>query len=114
LTALARDPNVDGVMTVRHDVAASARMVGANRKAEPVTWVWDLDFDTAATFGGDGSGLSQPAPGPGEVVINDELASRLDARVGDTVTFFLYGRGLDARVARVVPHRGLAGMGLGS
>ncbi len=114
LAPLRQDPDVDGLLTVRHDVAASAHTVGGVRKAEPVTWVWDLDFTAASTFGGAGSGLSGPPPGPGEVVLNDELASRLEAGVGDTVTFFLYGQPVDARVARVVPHRGLAGMGLGS
>ena len=114
LQPLAQDPDVDGLMTVRHDVAAAARTVAGTRKAEPVTWLWDLDFEAAASFGGEGSGLTGPAPGPGAVVINDRLATELDARVGDVVTFYLYGQAIDARVARVVPHRGLAGLGLGS
>ncbi len=114
LAALRSDPDVDGVLTVRHDVAASTRDVDGARKAEPITWVWDLDFAAAGEFGGSGSGLSEPAPGPGEVVINAQLADRLDAHVGDTVTFFLYGRAVGARVARIVPVWGLAGMGLGS
>jgi putative ABC transport system permease protein len=114
LAALRSDPNVDGVLTVHHTVAASAREVAGRRRAEPITWVWDLDFAAAANFGGQGSGLSGPAPRPGEVVINDELAKRLGARAGEPVTFFLYGRPVTERVARVVPHRGLAGMGLGS
>jgi putative ABC transport system permease protein len=114
LLPLQRDPNVDGVMTVRHDVAASSRIVNGQRKAEPVTWVWDLDFAAASAFGGGGSGLAVPGPGPGEVVINDQLAARLDSHPGDTVTFYLYGRPVDAQVVRVVPQLGLAGMGLGS
>ena len=76
--------------------------------------MWDLDFAAATTFGGSDSGLTGPTPAAGSVVINDELATRLAARPGDEVTFFLYGREVDATVARVVPRRGLAGMGLGS
>ncbi len=76
--------------------------------------MWDLDFDQAAAFGGSGSGLSDPAPGPGEVVINDELATRLQARVGDSVTFFIFGKLTPMRVARIVPRQGLAGAGLGA
>jgi putative ABC transport system permease protein len=114
LAPLQHDPDVDGVLTVRHDVAASVRDVAGVRKAEPITWVWDLDFAAAGRFGGGNSGLGEPAPAPGEVVINEALAGRLDAHTGDVVTFFLYGQPVQARVARIVPHWGLAGMGLGS
>ncbi len=114
LAGLAGDPNIDGILTVHHVVAASARQQETATKAEPITWVWDLDFDAASSFGGADSGLGGPTPSAGQVVINDELAARLDARPGDTVTFFLFDQQVDATVARVVPRRGLAGMGLGS
>jgi putative ABC transport system permease protein len=114
LAALQHDPDVDGVLTVRHDVAASAHEANGRRKAEPITWVWEMDLREAESFGGGGSGLQGPTPGPGEVVINVELAQRLAASEGDTVTFFLYGRAVDARVARIVAQRGLAAMGLGA
>ncbi len=111
LEALKSDPNVDGVLTVRNTVAATTFTRDGVPRAEPITLLWDLDFEEAAAFGGTGSGLSGPDPGPGEVVINDELASRLQARAGDSVTFFIFGELTPMRVARVVPRQGLAGAG---
>jgi putative ABC transport system permease protein len=43
------------------------------------------------------------------VVLNDALAGALDARAGDRLTFYLYGRPVTLQVARVVPAQGLAG-----
>src|SRR4029450_2021838 len=60
-----------------------------------------------------GPGLSGPAPGAGEAVINDDLATQLGARAGDSLTVYLYGRPTAVRVARVVPTGGLAGAGSG-
>ena len=114
LETLKSDPNVDGVLTVRNAVASTTFSRDGVPRAEPITLVWDLDFAQAAAFGGSGSGLSGPAPGPGEAVINAELARRLQARVGDTVTFFIFGKLTPMRVARVVPRQGLAGAGLGA
>ena len=114
LEALKSDPNVDGVLTVRNTVAATTFTRDGVPRAEPITLLWDLDFEEAAAFGGTGSGLSGPDPGPGEVVINDELASRLQAHAGDSVTFFIFGELTPMRVARVVPRQGLAGAGLGA
>jgi putative ABC transport system permease protein len=110
------DPDVDGLLTLRGDQAAVVRGSGAGRTAEPRTSVWEVDFAQAAAFGGGvqgGSGLSGPAPGAGEAVINDDLATQLGARAGDTLTVYLYGRPTQVRVARVVPTVGLAGAGTG-
>jgi putative ABC transport system permease protein len=112
--ALRSDPDVDGILTLRGDQAAVTRGSGSGRTAEPRASVWEVDFAQAAAFGGGGSGLSGPAPRPGEAVINDDLASSLGARAGDVLTFFLYGRPAAVRVARVVPTSGLAGAGSGS
>ena len=114
LAALQSDPDVDGVLTVLNAVGATTFSVDGVPRAEPITLVWDLDFDQAAAFGGSGSGLTGPAPRPGEVVINDELARRLHAHVGDDVLFFIFGKPSSMRVARVVPREGLAGAGLGA
>ncbi|HMK12005.1 MAG TPA: FtsX-like permease family protein [Acidimicrobiales bacterium] len=114
LEALRSDPDVDGVLTAHTTVGATSITKGGTPRAEPITLLWDLDFAQAATFGGSGSGLSGPAPKTGEVVINDELARRLNAGVGDTVTFFVFGQQTPARVVRVVPRDGLAGAGLGA
>ena len=110
------DPDVDGLLTLRGDQAAVTRGSGSGRTAEPRASVWEVDFAQAAAFSGGvqgGSGLSGPAPGAGEAVINDDLATQLGARPGDSLTFYLYGRPTDVRVARVVPTRGLAGAGTG-
>lgn len=113
LAKLASAPNVDGVLNASGGVAAVSDSTGANQFAEPRAAVWDLDFTRAASFGGTangGSGLSGPAPPPGWVVLNQDLATALHARPGDTLTFYPFGREFVARVARVVPTRGLAGV----
>jgi putative ABC transport system permease protein len=110
------DPDIDGILSLRGDQAAVTRGAGGVRRAEPRASVWEVDFTKAAAFGGaaGGSGLSGPAPGRGEAVINQDLADALGARQGDTLTVFLYGKARDVRVARVVPTSGLAGAGVGS
>jgi putative ABC transport system permease protein len=113
LEPLRRDPSVDGVLTAHGDLAAVTIGTGPSRSAEPRVGIWDLDFGQAAAFGaaaGDGSGLAGPAPGPGQVVINEKLADAVQARAGDTLTFYLYGSPVAVRVARVIPTRGLGGM----
>jgi putative ABC transport system permease protein len=109
------DPDIDGILSLRGDQAAVTRGVGGARKAEPRASVWEVDFTRAAAFGGSGgSGLSGPAPGRGEAVINQDLADALGAGQGETLTVYLYGKARDVRVARVVPTSGLAGAGVGS
>src|SRR5512133_2345414 len=109
LASLAGDPDVDGLLTVRRHAAAVAKGAGPARQGEPRATVLELDFPAAARFEGPGSALAGPAPGPGRVVLNDALAGALDARAGDRLTFYLYGRQVSLEVARVVPARGLAG-----
>jgi putative ABC transport system permease protein len=111
LGALAGDPDVDGLLTVRRQAAAVAKGDGPGRKGEPRATVLELDFAAAVAFEGPGSALAGPPPGPGRVVLNDTLAGALDARVGDRLTFFLSGRPVELEVARVVPTTGLAGFG---
>jgi putative ABC transport system permease protein len=110
------DPDIDGILLLRGDRAAVTRSAGGTRKAEPRASVWEVDFTKAAAFGGGvrrGSGLSGPAPGPGEAVINQDLADAIGAHRGETLTVYLYGKARDVRVARVVPTSGLAGAGVG-
>src|SRR5262245_13240573 len=115
LQPLRDDPRVDGLLTARGDFAASVHEVNGEPVAEPRTLVWELDFADAARFGAPHpSGLSVAGPARGQVVINDNLADSLQAKVGDTVTFYLYGRPVDLQVARIVPAQGLAGVGLGA
>jgi putative ABC transport system permease protein len=116
IARLRGDPDVDGILTLRGDQAAVARGSGAGRTAEPRASVFEVDFAQAAAFRGGvqgGSGLAGPAPGTGEAVINDDLATQLGARAGDSLTVYLYGRPTAVRVARVVPTVGLAGAGTG-
>jgi putative ABC transport system permease protein len=116
VSRLRGDPDVDGLLTLRGDQAAVTRGSGAGRTAEPRASVWEVDFAQAAAFSGGvqgGSGLSGPAPGAGEVVINGDLATQLGARAGDSLTVYLYGRPTEVRVARVVATVGLAGAGTG-
>src|SRR5215218_2155637 len=116
IARLRGDPDVDGLLTLRGDQAAITRGSGTSRTAEPRASVWEVDFAQAAAFSGGvqgGSGLSGPAPGAGEAVINDGLATQLGAQAGDTLTVYLYGRPTEVRVARVVPTVGLAGAGTG-
>ncbi len=117
LAVLRSDPAVDGLLTAHGDLAAVTMGTGGARVAEPQVGVWDLDFGEAAAFGGaesEGSGLTGPAPAPGQVVINADLASALGATAGDTVTFYLYGRPVQVRVVRVVATRGVAGVPIDS
>jgi putative ABC transport system permease protein len=114
LQPLRTDPLVDGLLTVRGDQATVTNGTGASLRAEPRATVWELDFSKAATFGGTDSGLTGPPPPPGEAVINTDLADSLGAAAGDTLTFYLYGRLQPVKVARVVPTRGLAGVGTGA
>src|SRR5215207_9962724 len=95
------DSDVDGLLTLRGDQAAVTRGSGTSRTAEPRASVWEVDFAQAAAFRG------------GEAVINDDLATQLGARAGDTLTVYLYGRPTQVRVDRVVPTVGLAGAGTG-
>jgi putative ABC transport system permease protein len=114
LEPLRSDPLVDGLLTVHGDQAAITKGAGASLVAEPRASLWDVDFARAASFGGAGSGLSGPAPPLGEAVINADLARSLGATPGDTLTVYLYGQRQLAKVARVVPTRGLAGVGTGA
>ncbi|HXP15348.1 MAG TPA: FtsX-like permease family protein, partial [Actinomycetes bacterium] len=116
IAQLRGDTDVDGILTLRGDQAAVVRGSGADRTAEPRASVFEVDFAQAAAFRGGvqgGSGLAGPAPGAGEAVINDDLATQLGARAGDSLTVYLYGRPTPVRVARVVPTVGLAGAGTG-
>jgi putative ABC transport system permease protein len=115
LAGLQGDPAVDGILTAHGDVASVTMGAGGTRVAEPQVGVWDLSFTDAAAFGvagGEGSGISGRTPVPGEVVINADLAAALGARTGGTLTFYLFGLPLQARVSRVIATRGVAGVAI--
>jgi putative ABC transport system permease protein len=116
LQQLRSDPLVDGVLDAEVDQAAAVRGHGESSYAEPRVLAWDLDLAAAARFGGDthATGISGRTPGEGEVVVNDALAEAINAKTGDAVDIYLYGQVQRLTVIRVLPQRGLAGMGLGS
>ncbi|HVD16625.1 MAG TPA: FtsX-like permease family protein [Actinomycetota bacterium] len=114
LAPLRSDPEVDGLLVLTGGEAAVGKGDGAGRKAEPRAGVFEVDFAQAAAFGGAadrGSGLGGPGPRSGEIVINSDLASVMDARAGDVLTVWLYGQPTDLRVVRVVPAEGVAAAG---
>ncbi|MFC9729839.1 ABC transporter permease [Streptomyces roseolus] len=115
LEALAGDPDVDGVLNARTAQASALGTDGGSTVAEPRVLAWQVDFADAARFGAAGgdSGLDGPAPGPGQVVLNEPLARSLSVRSGDSITLYLFGTPGSYRVERVVPERGVAGAGLG-
>ena len=108
----ARDDNgIDGVVSIVSAQASFATQGGGARLAEPDTQVIELDFDRGRDFGGDpaATGISGETPGRGEVVVGEDLASRLEVEVGERVSGFLYGSELDLEVTQILPRLGLAG-----
>ena len=115
LDGLRNQPDVDGTLVARQDLAAATHGSGSARVAAPRVVVTELDFGQAARFGGIGqSGLEVPDPGPRRVVVNSNLADALGVAVGDRVTFHLYSKPHAFTVSRIVPSTGVAGSGIGA
>ncbi|QNS02319.1 ABC transporter permease [Streptomyces xanthii] len=115
LAALKGDPDIDGVLNARVTQASGVSRTGSRTVAEPRVLAWQVDFDEADRFGAPNgnSGLAGPNPKPGQVVLNAPLAHSLRVAAKDPVTLYLFGTPHTFRVDRVVPERGLAGVGLG-
>ncbi|WP_031002312.1 FtsX-like permease family protein [Streptomyces sp. NRRL F-5727] len=115
LAVLEDDPDVDGVLDAQATQSSAVSRAGGQTIAEPRVLAWQMDFEKASGFGAaDGeSGIDGPAPEPGEVVINTPLARSLRVGAGEPITLYLFGTPHTYRVDRVVPERGLAGVGLG-
>jgi putative ABC transport system permease protein len=109
------DPRIDGVTTVLTARGAFVAEAAGDKLAEPTAQLLELDFGTARELGDDPAitGISGPTPGPGEVVLSEDLAERLEVTNGDEVTGFVYGSEIDFEVTRVLPRTGLAGFWLG-
>ena len=116
LLPLARDPDVDGVLTARVQQAAATSGSGSGIVAEPRVLAWDVDFATAQRFGTSAgpSGLPGPSPQPGQVVVNAPLADSLGIEAGSALTVYVSGAPRTFHVVRVVPEQGLAGTGFGA
>jgi len=108
-------PNVDGVLELAVSGAAVATPPGPDRRAEPLTQVVEVDFDDARAFGDDpdatGLAAAGATPTGDEVVIGEELADKLDAAPGESITLFAYGAERSLTVRSIVPHTGVAGFG---
>ncbi|GAA1962143.1 ABC transporter permease [Catenulispora subtropica] len=110
LAPLKHDPRVDGLMTVHMEQTAVASGIS---RAVPRAYTIEADFTQAAAFGAAGgpSGLSGTTPVPGQTVVNSDLATALHLKTGDPVTLYVFGQPVVEKVARIVPTRGLAGLG---
>lgn len=105
------DRRIDGVMSLT-SVEAS---VANGDVAEPEAALIEMDFEEARAFGSDpaATGIEGGTPAPGSAVITEDLARRLKAQPGDTITVYLYGQELKLDVERTLPRVGLAGFWLG-
>jgi len=108
-------PHVDGLLpVVATTTAVAAGGTSDTARAEPASYVAEIDFDQARAFGDDpaSTGLADAGPTPTgtEAVINQKLADDLDIGVGDTVDVFAYGTTHSFTVRTVLPQVGLAGM----
>ncbi|MGH2757513.1 MAG: ABC transporter permease, partial [Actinomycetota bacterium] len=83
--------------------------------AEPDAQLIEMDFAAARAFGSDPeiTGVSGKTPGPGQVVIGEDLAERLEVSSGDELTAHLYGKQLSLEVTDVLPQTGIAGFWIG-
>ena len=108
------DSLIDGVTTML-SAPVSVATVADETLAEPSAQAIELDFETAADFGGDVSatGISGDTPATGEVAITEDIASTLDVAAGDEVSLSLYGSTSTFTVDRVLPRLGLAGFWTG-
>lgn len=107
----AQDPRVDGLLSIVVAQSAIVSEASGKKEAEPGAQMIEMDFGAARDFGNDPdtTGIQGDTPGPGRVVITEDLATSTGAQQGDPVTAFLYGEELDLRVDRVLPTVGLAG-----
>ena len=106
---------IDGVISFLQVPAAVADGTGPDARAEPDARLIELDFERGRDFGSDvaATGLAGETPGPGEVVVTEDLATILGTTVGDEVEVYLYGARRSLEIVRVLPRLGLAGFWTG-
>jgi putative ABC transport system permease protein len=109
LTAL-RTPQIDGILTMTTTAAAVIRP-GAGGGTQPRAQLLEVDFAKARRFGGDASatGMSGPTPRFGAAAVTNDLARRLDLRIGSRIIAFAGGGRVALTVDRILPRRGVAG-----
>lgn len=96
----------DGVLPIVH---TNVSVVG--ERTQPRAQLLEVDFATAATFGGDPAttGITGSTPGPGQAVITADVAANAVADVGDRITVHVYGRPVELLVTDVLDRTGVAG-----
>lgn len=113
LTAQLPDTMSDG--SLPFVMVGAAAVAGDGSRAEPHATLVEFDVDKARRFGGDleATGMKDVVtPGPGETVVNEDLAAELDVVTGDTVTTFAYGREARFTVVGTMPRLGVAGFSM--
>ena len=110
----ARLAGVDGTLPMV-TAGASLLVEGGALRAQPHGQVIEVDFAAAREFGGDpeATGMEGPTPGPGRVVIGEDVARKLDIGAGDTLVVSTYGARLPLVVDRVLDRIGIAGFSTG-
>ncbi|HEX5365534.1 MAG TPA: FtsX-like permease family protein [Acidimicrobiales bacterium] len=108
---LAADGTADGVVGFELAPASASTDGRAPAEVLPGAQLLELDLEAAARFGSDPAavGLTGPTPGPGEAVVNADVADALGLEPGGHVSVHAYGQTVDLEVTRVVETRGLAG-----
>ncbi|NOX31665.1 MAG: FtsX-like permease family protein [Actinobacteria bacterium] len=113
---LAADPieGTDGVLVaVGADVTISTVDSGQGVRAEPSAAAFELDFDSARSFGQDPTitGFSElgGTPGPGQATVSRPLATTLGVTTGDSLVVHAYGITRTVEVIAVANRLGVAG-----
>ena len=105
------DSRVDGILPlIREELPV---FNGASGKTVAGTSVVGVSLDSLGGFDGLRNVAGDPADlrglGEGEVIINESLAERIEAGVGDMITLVAPSGRSDYRVAEIVESKGLAG-----
>ncbi len=113
LDSFPADAGLDPAAVLRLTVTTAAvTSTGFVPFEEPQAQVVEADFAAAAAFGADrdATGIDGPSPGPGEAVVNADLAVRLNLSPGSRVQLHVYGADTTFVVVRILPKRGVAGL----
>ncbi|HUF32104.1 MAG TPA: FtsX-like permease family protein [Acidimicrobiales bacterium] len=102
-----------GTLTIVRSPATVASPPGPDQRAQPQATLLEVDIEAARTFGADPSETGFdgdiPAPGPGQVLLGEDLADHLEVATGEAVEVFAYGSSTTYEVVHVLPRLGVAG-----
>ncbi|MBA2624160.1 MAG: ABC transporter permease, partial [Acidimicrobiia bacterium] len=109
-------PGSDGALSILSAPVVVTRAPNGDegeRRASPRALLHEVDVAQARAFGGDEAATGfagiEATPDEATALVGRDLAEDLDARRGDRLQLFLYGRTLDLEVAGFVPRLGVAG-----